>query len=216
MIVHNCFQNSDEWFDLRASVPTASEWDNLVKADWSPRTGDMPRTYLHRKIAEAWSGPQIAISSKQMEQGSMREDEALPWFEMKYDVDIRRVGFVTTDDGRLGCSPDGLIGETYGLEVKCPDAHTHIGYLMANTVPPCYLPQIHGSMLVTGLTHWKFVSYRTKFPTLVCVVERDEAIQAKLREVLDAFLAQMDAGIRKITDMANGELTTWRRKRLGL
>jgi hypothetical protein len=52
-----------------------------------------------------------------MEYGSGTEEEARNWYAFQHDVEVQQVGFITTDDGRLGCSPDGLIlkaGEIVG------------------------------------------------------------------------------------------------------
>jgi hypothetical protein len=72
---------------------------------------------------------------------------------------------------------------------------------LGGVVPEQYLPQIHFSMLVTGAPHWTFVSYSMQLPALVVRVERDEAIQAKLREALAAFLTRMDDALGKIQRM---------------
>jgi hypothetical protein len=136
-----------------------------------------------------------------MDQGAILESEAIPWFEFQYDVKVRRVGFVTTDDMKVGCSPDGLIGEDGGIEVKCPQAHTHLQYLMEGRVPKEYLAQVHGCMFVTGRSWWNFISYHRKFPPLVVRVERDETIQAVLAQVLAAFVAKFDAALAKVDSM---------------
>ena len=60
-----------------------------------------------------------------LEQGMIVEEEARPWYALEYDKLVKQVGFITTEDGRFGCSPDGLIeGEECGLEIKSPTAHT--------------------------------------------------------------------------------------------
>lgn len=128
-----------------------------------------------------------------MDQGSIMEQQAIPWFEFSRNVTVQRVGFITSDDGKMGCSPDGLIGEDEGLEIKSPQSPKHIQYLLAGVVPPDYLPQIHMSMYITGRKAWWFASYNSYLPKLLIRVERDEEIQAKLRDALTAFVANLDA-----------------------
>lgn len=198
-------QNSLEWLTARAGLPTASEWDALVTPKFEIRKGQMPETYLARKVAEAWlHGPLPGYSTLDMEAGKIREEEAVPWYEFEFSEPIQRVGLVTTDDGRIGCSPDGLIGDDCGIEIKCPEAHTHAGYLLDGEVPTQYLAQIHGSMLVTGRKMWKFLSYRRRFPKLLKVVERDEKIQAVLSDALGAFLARFDKAMAKLVEINGG------------
>lgn len=136
-----------------------------------------------------------------MQQGTLLESRALPWYEFATGQEVRRVGFCTTDDGRIGCSPDGLVGENGGIECKVPEAHTHVGYLIAGTVPKQYLAQIQGCMLVTGRRHWTFLSYNPYLPPLIVRVERDEAAQSALRTALDKFLTEFDRAKAKMLSL---------------
>ena len=51
-----------------------------------------------------------------MERGRLQEDDARRLYAFMADVDPVRVGFIRA--GRRGCSPDSLIGEDGGLEIK--------------------------------------------------------------------------------------------------
>src|SRR5580693_1153909 len=172
---HPVTQGSEAWHTLRFGRPTASELDNLLTPEWKIRTGQMRQSYLCAKVAERLLGKSLDQGgSWAMEQGQLLETEAVPYYEFVTDTKVRRVGFVTTDDMRVGCSPDGLIGEDGGLEAKCPRPETHIGYLLGQTVPKDYLAQIHGSMYVTGRRWWLFFSYCRRLPPLILRAERDE------------------------------------------
>lgn len=198
--------NSLAWLQARVGVLTASEFDNLVTPKFEPRKGQMVQTYLNRKIAETWQGyPLPNTTTLDMEAGHIWETEILPWYEFEFDEQIQRVGFITTDDGRIGCSPDGLLGNDSGVELKAPLAHNHVGYLRLGEPPPEYLAQIHGCMLVTGRPTWKFISYRRGFPPIVKVVERDEKIQAVLKETLYHFVEVLDYELARLTEMNGGK-----------
>jgi hypothetical protein len=204
MKIHDVQQGSLEWQQLRLGIPTASEFDNLVTPEWKVRTGDMPKTYLAKKVAEAWLGLPIGDAfTWEMEQGTLLESRAIPWFELEYDVAIQQVGFITTDDGRIGCSPDGLLTNS-GLEVKCPAIHTHVRYVLAGDVPKDYRAQVQGSMLVTGFPTWNFLSYRRGVPPLVVAVQAEDKAQKALHEALTAFLEQFDAALAKLVRMNGG------------
>lgn len=207
MKIIDCAQGSESWLNVRAGVPTASEFDNLVTPEWKERTGQMPETYMYRKLAERLMGKPLisAGSSFFTEQGQILEREALPWFSFETDMRIDRVGFVTTDDGRVGCSPDGLIGEDGGIECKCPAPDTHLKYLLAGELPKEYRAQVHGSLYVTGRAWWIFMSYCREFPPLTVRVARDEKIMAALKGPLDHFLASLDAAYAKVKTLAIGE-----------
>lgn len=206
MKIHPAQQGSLQWLEARAAIPTASEFDNLISPTWELRKGQMPQSYLNRKLAEWWlGGPLADLGSFATEMGSILEDEAKPWYELEFGERIDSVGLCTTDDGKIGASPDGLIGEDCGIECKCPEPQTHVGYLLAGVVPKDYLAQVHGSMLVTGRPRWKFLSYRRRFPALVVDVPRDDEIQAAIRDALDLFLQKFEHGQQRLIELNGGE-----------
>ena len=207
MKIHDVQQGSPQWEALRLGIPTASDFDKLLTPSFAIRTGEMPKTYLHKKLAEKFYGrPMDEGSTFNMDQGNLLEREAMPWLAFAHDIDPYRVGFCTTDDGRIGCSPDALIGEESGLEIKCPTAPIHLKYLLNGELPEDYRCQVHGSMYVTGRPRWMFLSYtRNGLPKLLLTVQRDEAIQAKIHEALTLFLANFDAKYAVLSAMAAKE-----------
>jgi hypothetical protein len=169
------------------------------------RDGDMPKTYLHKKLAEKWmGGPLTSFNTFDMEQGQILEQEAIPWLEFEKGIELIRVGLITTDDGRFGCSPDGLIKDVSGIEIKCPAVHTHIKYLLNGKLPEEYAPQVHGAMYVTGLSHWYFLSYHRRLPKLLLRVERDEQVIATLDLALTEFHDALEIGMQKLTELNGG------------
>ncbi len=202
MKIHAVKQGSGEWVHLRMGIPTASELDSLISPEWKTRTGKGPTTYLYGKLCCKVTGihPED-FSSFAIEQGSILEHEAIPFFSGVYDMPVQRVGFITTDDGRFGASPDGLIGEEGGIEVKCPRPDTHLKWLMEGGVPAEHIAQVHGSMFATNRRWWYFLSYSRQFPALVIRVERDEKIQASIRSAVEAFYEKFDSAYAKIKAM---------------
>lgn len=215
MKIINCKQGSTEWLAARSGIPTASEFDAIITPEWKQRTGQSVETYLYRKLAEKYMGFPMQTGgggggSWAMDQGTLLETVAIPWFVFTNETPVERVGFITTDDGRIGCSPDGLIGSDGGIEIKCPQPDTHIKYFLRGEVPKEYLAQVHGSMFVTGRKWWYFLSYNKDIPPLLIRVERDEKIMAAIKSALDSFLEQFDAKfavLKKIRDDENAEKT---------
>lgn len=203
-------QGSVEWMQARAGIPTASEFDNLISPTWKIRTGEMPKSYLAAKLAEAWlGGPLIGFNVFDVDQGRILEEEARPWLELELNTDIARVGLCTTDDGRVGCSPDGIVWNPNeelhcGVEIKCPQPTAHVRYLLAGGVPTEYLAQIHGGMYVTGLASWKFLSYRRGFPKLLLTVERNDQIQEQIGQAVFNFLEDFSEAFERLCEINGG------------
>jgi hypothetical protein len=197
-------QGSPEWWQARAGIPTASEFGSLITPLGKARTGQGVETYLHRKLAERWlQGPLPgAYYGGATEQGTLREPEALRWYALTRKRPIKPAGFVLSDDGRIGCSPDGLFADGTGIESKCPDIHTHIGYLLAGGLPAEYVAQVQGAMLVTGAPRWTFLSYSRGLPPLDLVVERDEEFLAALAGALAEFGRRLDEGHARLVALA--------------
>lgn len=206
MIKHTGYeQGSEDWAIARSGIPTASEFSNLVTPEFEIRKGQMPTTYLAEKVAEAWQGgPLLKFNTVDMDLGRLLEGEAIPWFEIAFEKKIERVGLCTTDDGRIGCSPDGLIGEDSGIEIKCPRVDTQVGYLLDGGVPKAYAAQVQGAMFVTGRPQWTFMSYCRHFPVLVLKVERDEAAQEAIAEALELFLSRFDRAMARLIEINGG------------
>ena len=200
MIIHRDIeQGTLAWDMLRLGKPTASEFDNILTPKFEARKGEMPFTYLAKKVAEAFRGkPLPAAWTFQMEQGTILEDEARSWLELEHDLSVEQVAFIESDDHKVGCSPDGLIGDDGGLELKCPEAHTHVKYLMRGVLPDEYANQVHGSMYVTGRKWWKFLSYRRGFPPFLLTVQRDEIVIQKIHDAVSDFCAQIETQLQKL------------------
>ena len=199
-------QNSVDWQILRAGKVTASEFDALITPLGKVRDGDGVATYLAQKLAERWlGGPLPALQGVfDVEQGQILEERAKPAFTIHTGLETHNVAFIETDDGQCGCSPDAMVGMESGVEIKCPRAETHIGYLLAGKLPKQYVAQVQGSMFVTGCPTWHFFSYRRSFPAFHLVVARDDNFHRALAVALADFLAALDIAMKRLEELNGG------------
>ncbi len=210
MKIHDFQQGTLEWTLLHFGIPTASGLDNLLTPEFELRKGEMPKTYVYKKVAEKLQGRpliDLSASSFMLEQGMIVESEARPWYALEYDKKIRQVGFITTDDGRFGCSPDGIIEDSgtpdndCGLEIKSPAAYTHVKYLVNGVLPKEYVAQVYGSMYATGFKKWIFISYRRGFPALVLeIYQTDKAIEM-IQAAIHGFHFDFDRAMQRISNI---------------
>ena len=211
MKIHDCKQGELAWTKLHFGIPTASGLDNLLTPEFELRKGELPKTYVYKKVAEKLQGRpliDLSASSFAMDQGMIVEEEARPWYALEYDKKIKQVGFITTDDDRFGCSPDGIFwdgpegnSDACGLEIKSPAAHTHVKYLVNGVLPKEYVVQVYGSMFATGFKKWIFVSYRRGFPALVLEIHRDEKAMSMIRAAINQFHADFDRAMERILNI---------------
>ena len=134
MIFHAVNPRSQEWHALRLGIPTSSEFSKII----TPKTmklSSQAQGYLCRLLGEWLTGEQVEnFASPWMDRGTELEDSAILAYEMLTDTETSPGGFVTTDDGLIGCSPDRLIGDDGDLEIKCPLIHTHIETLLGTEI----------------------------------------------------------------------------------
>ena len=61
MIIHGCEQGTDEWFQARCGIPTASSFDKLITPTGKPST--QADAYMHQLLAEWVMGEKISMDS---------------------------------------------------------------------------------------------------------------------------------------------------------
>ena len=144
--------------------------------------------YIDEMIGERLTGRSKPFyTNEHMERGNDLEPEAREAYEFITDLEVVETGFILDDSEEFGCSPDGLVGEQGGLEIKCPSTAVHVSYLRKKVVPAKYYQQVQGCMWITGREWWDFMSYHPEMPHLLVRARRNEKfIEAMAKEVLAA------------------------------
>lgn len=190
-------QGAPEWHLARTAKPSASQFKNIVMSDGKRST--QRAKYLYQLAGERVTGiREETYQNAAMARGSELEPEARALFSMVTGHNVAEVGCCVHDSGLYLCSPDGLIGDNMGLEIKCPSMAVHVSYLIGNKVPADYYQQVHGSMLVTGFDRWYFVSYYPGLKPLIHLEKRDDVFCKKLEEELNKFCKELDETVEKI------------------
>lgn len=198
MIVHyDVIQGSKQWLRLRAGIPTASGFDNIITPT-GKKSGSAEK-YMHHLLAERILGrPEVEYVSTWMDRGSATEAEAIAYYELERDLDTVKVGFVTNDDKTIGASPDRFVGDEGLLEVKVPKPATHVAYLLKKPVDAAYFPQVQGQLWVTGRKWLDILSFHPEMPNEIVRVERDEEYIAKLEALVTSFSEELEAKSREL------------------
>jgi hypothetical protein len=188
-------QRSQQWYDARRGMATCSRFDSIL----TPKTAkpsSAQETLINELLAETMLPPEQGVirgMTAEMEQGVILEAEARCCFELEFaKAPVKEVGFVIASNGLYGGSPDALVGEDSGCEIKCPAGHTHISYIREGVLPSEYKCQVHGYMIVTGRKQWDFFSYCRNLPPFHLTINRDE-FTAKLESELATFVAKYNA-----------------------
>ncbi len=197
--VDGASQGSEAWMKMKLGVVSASNASKAVaKIDSETRF-----TYMAGLIAQVCTGVCEEINGRALDWGNQNEDASRSYYEFAGGHKITQVPFVFMDDSfRIGCSPDGLVTDKKGVEIKCPfDSANYIKFLLEDSIKPEWKWQYQFCLWVLDAEQWDFSQFDPRMkikPMKTITVERDEKMQATLRDAVPQFLHDMDAGLKEI------------------
>lgn len=187
-------QRSPEWYAARVGIPTASEFSKIISPLGKESTS--ADGYANELIAELMAGQDVDgfEGNKWTDRGKEMEEKARQYYEARYDVETRKVGFITDDDHTMGCSPDWLVGEDGIGEAKCLAGKTIVALLLPKpeakkTVDKEFYPQVQGQLFITGRKWCDQVIYHPKVPKIIIRIPRDEEYIALMKTYMEKFQA---------------------------
>ena len=189
MIVLDHEQGSPEWIAARLGIPTSSCFARII----TPKTLKLSSSadgYMCELLAEWMLGASLdPYVSEWMERGKELEEQAFAYYAFARDAEPSKVGVILSDDAWVGCSPDALVGEDGGLEIKCPAPAKHVANMLDMTTH--YMTQVQGGMWLTGRKWWDMMSYHPELPTAIVRIERDEEYIGALASAVGSFLTRL-------------------------
>ncbi len=182
----------------RLGICTASRFGDIMappRAKAAKEAGEWSetaRSYMLEKVSELLTGvPADTFGSQATRWGMEHEDEArqraIPLIAERFGLDVGLPegwnAFILhpTEPG-IGCSPDGLIGDTGLLELKCPwNPVNHLRTVLSGEMPEKHREQVQGSLWCAERHWYVFGSYDPRVelsgmdPLWICKVDRDDA-----------------------------------------
>lgn len=193
MIIEPYEQKTDEWFAAKAGVASSSNFGKILSPTGKLSTS--AKEYAHTLAIERLNGPDPdPVVTWDMKRGTLLEPEARALLCILTGIKFKEVGFIYADDRKnSGCSPDGIeLKLRIGAEIKSFKRKNHIDCLEKNEMPTKHVPQVQGSMSVTGFDSWLFMSYYPGLKPLILTIPRDEEYIKKQREAIDSFNIDLD------------------------
>jgi hypothetical protein len=191
-----------EWIRARVGIPTSSRFDNIVTpAKLAPSRASEP--YLCELLAEWMMGETLdPFVSDWMARGSELEPQAVAYYELQRDIETTKVGFIYKDESRMvGCSPDRLVGDDGGLEIKCPSPKVHVQYMLG---PPAkYVCQVQGTLWITERKWWDFLSWHPDLPPVLIRFHRDEEAIKAISTHVGGFIEKLRAGRERVVELGH-------------
>lgn len=197
--ISDAVQGSDAWFKLKLGVLSASNASKIV----AKKDSETRATYMAELVAQVATGIMEEISSKYLDWGNQHEDAARSCYEFETGADMIQLPFVFKDNSfREGCSPDGIVSDKKGAEIKCPFNSVHyIKFLTDDKIKPEYVWQYQFTLRVMDADEWDFVQYDPRMkvsPLKVLTVTKDEEKQKTLADACPQFISDMDKMLEQI------------------
>ena len=195
-------QRSEEWFQARCGSLGASKIGKALEmlkksGEWNKDSVD----FMFELAAERLTGPTKRVNTLQW--GIDYEDEARAAYALMTNAEVAKVGLIRHPTiSYAHASPDALVGDDGGLEIKCPTPATHLKTLYYRVVPEENLPQMYWGMACSGRAWWDFVSYDPRFPPhlqlFIKRVERDEQAIKTAEANAIKWLADLDDKLKMV------------------
>lgn len=207
--VITCEQNNREWHLARMGIPTASSFDAILTPGKTKAEQKTRHTYMLKLAAEVLTGePTMMVTTRDMERGHLLEPEARDLYALQTGTTPERVGFIRR--GRVaGCSPDSLIGDDGGLEIKTKLPHLVLDLILKDEFPEEHKAQVQGALWLTGREWWDLYvaaaieidgkpALAPNIPPFIKRAYRDEAYIANLASEVDRFNDELDAIVAQL------------------
>ena len=184
-------QGTPEWLEARAGIVTASTIGQLITAKTvKPAMNDRSRGLCQTLIAERVTGHVEPVHpNRAMTRGTLLEPEARRIYAEQTGQDVDEVGFarLDTDTYTLGSSPDGLVDDDGGIEIKSPSAKVHVSTVLSGAIPDYNRAQVQAFLHVTGREWCDFISYLPGEPLFIIRDHPEERWQKAIVSAAEQF-----------------------------
>ena len=197
-------QGSLAWYQARAGIPTASEFDHVM----TPKTlkpAESRKKYACRLIAERILNWQADSLDKigHIADGKANEPLAVAKMDLVFDIESTRVGVIKTNDGRFGATPDRVAQVSpdrtrvgISIECKCPTIPVQMERLIFGEtdekVAAVYRCQRQGQLWVAEADKAIFFSFNPRTPDYLVEDGRDEGFIKALVDCLERFSDELE------------------------
>ena len=203
----NIEQRTDDWFAARLGKVTASSLHKVLARTKTGYGADRAN-YLTQLVLERVTNSKAeGYVNAEMQWGIDQEPFARAAYEAHTGVLVDEVGFMPHPTIEMsGASPDGLVGDSGMVEIKCPSSKTALEcWLSADPVESKYFAQMQWQMACAGRDWCDYVVFDPRMPQkaqlFIYRVNRDDEWLATTEKEVVKFLAEVDAkvaALRKI------------------
>lgn len=202
----NAPQGSEAWLAVRKGRITGSRFrdalDRTAKGEMTSRA----RLYALDTARERFGGSAAPVFvNAAMRTGTEQEPLARAEYEAETGNVVLEAGFAYTDDGRFGCSVDGLVGNDGIIEIKTLVSSDTLFTAMVEGDYSAYMDQIVGGLWILGRQWCDLILWAPDLPIggmKIVRIQRDEAAITRLAAGLLAFDAVVEGHFARLSAAA--------------
>jgi putative phage-type endonuclease len=191
------FDNQEDWLAARKTRITGSRLKDIYAVRKDRKQGFWELLAERLEVSDG-------ESENPMERGNDLEAKAIATFtehEGK-EVNTELVIWTRDDNESIAISPDGYIGETEAVEVKCLASAKHLEAYFTQTIPKDYWLQVLQYFIVNEkLEQLHFVMYDPRIPQkpyFKITVDRGE-----VEDEVEIYLDYQNKVIKEVNEFAN-------------
>lgn len=160
LIFHDIEQGSPEWFAARMGrITGSSAKELLVNGKGADGLGVGAWGLIYQMAGEIVTGHiPPTFDTYWTERGKELEDLAIQEYMDRTFNQANKIGFIEWGE-YAGCSPDFMVDERRGGEVKCLSGKEHFRYCHTRKIEKEYYAQVQWCLFVTGFEVWDYVHY---------------------------------------------------------
>ena len=196
-------QRTDAWFAARCGLVTASRAKDVMTKGRGSEPSKTRQSYIDELVSERLTGRSESFSNAATDWGQEQEYHAVSAFEELTGEMVQIVGFIQHPTYMAGASPDGLIGDDYTVEVKCPYNSTRHLRCFVEGMPDEHMPQVQFQLWITGRKACRFISYdprilNERLRLFTTTVLRNDEYIARLEVEVVKVCQEVDAKVGEI------------------
>jgi len=197
------FSDVEAWMAARRGKITGSRLGDI----YSARAGSKKKIGYYELIAERLA-TEPEGGETPMDRGTRLEPVALELYAKTIGkkIDPSLVIWAREDNDSIAISPDGILGKSEAVEVKCLSSARHIEALLTRQIPSEYEYQMYQYFIVNdGLKKLHFVFYDPRIPAkpLFAIIVKREDIKEEIAELIEferMTLAEIDEIVLKLSN----------------
>lgn len=173
---YDIIQQTPEWFEAKKLKMGASHAAVIMA------NGKGLDTYIKELLADYYSeGEKEIYTNADIQRGIDLEPLARELYSIKTGNDVVEVGGYEYDKYTF-VSPDGLVGDDGGVEIKCHSDKVFVDLLLHEIIDPKYIAQIQMNLFCTGRKWWDYIGYNQNIKPYI-YIKRVEPIPIAFEKI---------------------------------